>query len=266
MSRIDMSQSSSLTYLVCATPRSGSTLLCEALRHTGLAGKPDEYFGPMHVERWNKEWRTQSAGEYLERVRRQGCGANGVWGAKIMRLYWRNFVGQLGQADKERGGSPLVGGESLSQTESDLELLRRVFPRLHFVFITRRHKIRQAVSWLKFIQGMAWFWEKDKPQVLGRLEFRPEVIDGFLRQTALHESAWLEFFRRAGVQPHIVVYEDLAADYEQTAKGVLDYLGVEYPPALRFKKRRLRQQADTISDEWVERYLALNETSEFLAE
>ena len=31
-------------YLVCATPRSGSTLLCEALKGTGVAGRPEEYF------------------------------------------------------------------------------------------------------------------------------------------------------------------------------------------------------------------------------
>ncbi|TFG73034.1 MAG: hypothetical protein E4H27_01520 [Anaerolineales bacterium] len=29
---------------MCATPRSGSSLLCESLRNTGLAGKPDPYF------------------------------------------------------------------------------------------------------------------------------------------------------------------------------------------------------------------------------
>src|SRR5919197_6386428 len=33
-----------LCYLVCATPRSGSTLLCQLLERTGVAGRPDEYF------------------------------------------------------------------------------------------------------------------------------------------------------------------------------------------------------------------------------
>jgi LPS sulfotransferase NodH len=31
-------------FLVCATPRSGSTLVCQALRKSGVAGVPDEYF------------------------------------------------------------------------------------------------------------------------------------------------------------------------------------------------------------------------------
>src|SRR3954470_5825583 len=32
------------SYLVCATPRSGSTLLCHLLDQTGVAGHPEEYF------------------------------------------------------------------------------------------------------------------------------------------------------------------------------------------------------------------------------
>ncbi len=33
-----------LSYLVCATQRSGSTLLCELLKGTDVAGVPDEFF------------------------------------------------------------------------------------------------------------------------------------------------------------------------------------------------------------------------------
>ena len=32
------------SYIVCATPRSGSTLVCHALEETGVAGRPEEYF------------------------------------------------------------------------------------------------------------------------------------------------------------------------------------------------------------------------------
>src|SRR3954451_25387243 len=32
------------SYLVCATPRSGSTLVCHALGETGVAGRPEEDF------------------------------------------------------------------------------------------------------------------------------------------------------------------------------------------------------------------------------
>src|SRR3954453_19662507 len=32
------------SYLVCATPRSGSTLVCHALEETGIAGRPEGEF------------------------------------------------------------------------------------------------------------------------------------------------------------------------------------------------------------------------------
>ena len=32
------------SYLICTTPRSGSTFLSEALASTGVAGRPEEYF------------------------------------------------------------------------------------------------------------------------------------------------------------------------------------------------------------------------------
>ena len=32
------------SYLVCATPRSGSTMVCKALWETGVAGRPEEYY------------------------------------------------------------------------------------------------------------------------------------------------------------------------------------------------------------------------------
>src|SRR5919206_4337288 len=38
-----------LTYLVCATQRSGSTLLCKALSGTGVAGRPEEYFEALEA-------------------------------------------------------------------------------------------------------------------------------------------------------------------------------------------------------------------------
>ena len=238
-----------LSYMICATPRSGSTLLCEALRNTGLAGNPDEYFGPMHIKRWYEKWQPNSKEDYLQKVIAYGQSENGVWGGKVMRLYWQNLLDFLHNA--------------LNSAEmTDIEVLNMCFPDLRFIWITRRDKVRQAISWMKFIQGSAWYWESETPQVIEKLEFNPNVISDFIFQTSVHESAWLEFFRRMGLQPYIVVYEDFVDAYEDTAKGILQYLGVSYPENLVFNQRRIKKQADALTDEWVLKYLAIYRDTE----
>ena len=53
------------SYLVCATPRSGSTLVCHALEETGVAGRPEEYF-----EALRHSGRPRRPGGILRRRRR----------------------------------------------------------------------------------------------------------------------------------------------------------------------------------------------------
>ena len=43
-------------YLVCSTPRSGSSLLCDALALTGRMGAPIEYFNPDHRRALSERW------------------------------------------------------------------------------------------------------------------------------------------------------------------------------------------------------------------
>ncbi len=230
--------------MICATPRSGSTLLCEALRNTSLAGNPDEYLGPMHVERWDKEWKTKSKIEYLEKVIKQGKGENGVFGIKVMRGYWQNAIEFL---------------QSVSTLTdcSESDLLNQYFPNLRYIWITRRDKVRQAVSWLKFLQGNAWYWEDEEPQEIKNLEFKPGVMKEFIVQTASHETAWLEFFRKNEIHPYIVVYEDFVAAYEKTAKEIIEFLKIPHREEITFSKRKLKKQADALTEEWMQKYLEM---------
>jgi len=44
------------SYLICASQRSGSTLLATALASTGVAGRPEEYFLAIDEQK-TPEWR-----------------------------------------------------------------------------------------------------------------------------------------------------------------------------------------------------------------
>ena len=112
------------SYLVCATERSGSTLLCELLAATGVAGRPEEYFeflsatgrprqpreyfegvdDPAMLEllrrRSSRRCPPCRGSERLADARERGTTPNGVFAAKMMWAYLDDFLGRT--ASRER--------------------------------------------------------------------------------------------------------------------------------------------------------------------
>ena len=58
--------STCLSYLVCATPRSGSSFLCEVLSNTGVAGRPDDYF--WNPPFWFADWGVTDFSGFADRL------------------------------------------------------------------------------------------------------------------------------------------------------------------------------------------------------
>lgn len=235
------------SYFICGTPRSGSFLLCEALKNTRLAGMPEEYFWRGDEPAWRERWGVSTYAEYVAAAIRQGTTGNGVFGAKVMWGYWGDFTGKL---------CTVEGNESLPVPE----MLARTFPGLRYIHMTRRDRVRQSVSFSKAIQTGSWASYGEEPQEPQREpDFGFEQIDHLVREVDAHDAAWRGYFAEAGVEPLMVVYEDLVPAYEQTARRVLDYLGIAAPRNLKFGERRMTRQADGVSEEWVRRYCAMRQ-------
>jgi trehalose 2-sulfotransferase len=267
------------SYLVCATPRSGSTLLCEALENTGLAGHPKEYFEALketgmprrpkdyfktlnnkevleHLGEYSRLdddvehalfWDAATYPGYLARVLEEGTTPNGVFGAKVMWGYLGDFVSNL----------------RLISAYKDMDvptLFSTVFPNLQYIWVTRRDKVRQAVSLWKAIQTWTWRQEHHSGSAHGpvyqarELRFYFAAVDHLVQLIMAHEVAWLHYFEEAGIQPFTVVYEEFAANYEETAREILQCLHIPIPQHLVFGQRRMKQQANTLSEEWVREY------------
>ena len=56
------------------------------------------------------------------------------------------------------------------------------------------------------------------------------------------------------ITPFTVIYEDFVLHYEETALRILDWLNICYPENLVFGPRRLLKQADSVSENWVQKY------------
>ncbi len=210
------------SYWICCSARSGSSLLCQILAATGVAGNPDEYFFwdnmPCQAKPWGMaaRWGSTDFEAYVQRSFREGTTANGWFGVKMAPgLYLDTFLQEVrklpGHADPDLTAR---------------ELIDRFFPDLRFVFLTRRDKLRQAISWVKASEHDVWTSEQElKPRGMPRHDFAR--LDAQLTLLSLVESLWQDLFSAWGVRPLTLVYEDFQQDHRGTAARVLDYLGIE---------------------------------------
>lgn len=281
------------SYLVCATPRSGSTLVCHALGETGVAGRPEEYFEalrhsgrPRRPEEYflgvedqsirdhlgersigseqqprSPLWSRAAYDRYLEWAFEAGTTPNGIFGAKLMWGYFGEFVSLLRNVPAYRD-VPLA------------ELLPTVFPDLTFVRVVRASKVRQAVSLWKAVQTATWREDQasakaasvedgDAPPYRAfieehrpQLRFHYKAIDHLLAQLLIEEASWDAFFEHAGIKPVLVLYENFAADYETSTLRLLERLDLAPPEGFEFEPR-MKKQSDQINDDWTKRYSEL---------
>ncbi|HET9418395.1 MAG TPA: Stf0 family sulfotransferase [Chthoniobacterales bacterium] len=236
-------------YMLCAVARSGSNLLADGLVQVRRAGRPGQYFLPQNEVRTALDHGIDpnaSFASYIRALVSVAASANGVFGFKIMGWYLEKFVTRM----RETGA---FGGAELP----DVETLRSAFPRLQFVQILRRNKVRQAISKARALQTGLWKIQEGKTPVR-QAQFDPQLLARCISDIRREEEIWADFFARSGVTPFRVEYEELCRDYEPTIRGVLDFLKVRLPRRIKISSPVTVSQTDETSREWEERFLAMS--------
>ena len=242
MGRID-------SYLICSTPRAGSTLLCGLMASTKVAGRPESYFRKPDEQLWAGRWGSVRSSdgvfEYSEFVRgaiAAGRTDNGVFAARVMWGTLDHLVDRLGSVYPASAGG-------------DLDPLNLAFGHTGFIYLHRDDVLAQAVSWHRAEQSNVWHQtdqeESKQPEQEPRFDF--DQICKLVQTIEEHNSAWRAWFDSVGIQPHMVRYEDLDADPVGAACEILDFLGLELPPG-RLIKARHRRLADGLNAQWIDRY------------
>lgn len=230
------------------TPRTGSELLCSALELTGVCGRPQELFRQYGTSEYLRRYRVKNYSRWLERIYKMGSSTNGVFGVKVGM--YEPFFGEL----VTTVGKTLPPGRRPPTRHGVME---RVFPGLRYIWITRRNKVRQAVSWWKAIQTGVWHVSgRGGSKATRKPTYSFLSVDRLYQECVMREAGWQEYFSEAGIIPLTVVYEDFVASYKETVAAVLEHVGVTDVNGLNFRKRKWKKQADAISEEWVQRYRA----------
>ena len=186
---------------------------------------------------------------YLTLVYRLGSTPNGVFGAKI---HWNTLRWALAKFSE----MPRFAGLDRAA------ILRTAFPDLRVVDVTRRDRVRQAVSWARMAQDGMWVDPVGQPEPAwppptGPPRYDYELIAALEALIAESETGWRQLYDELGLTPCQVVYEELSSPdgYEQTIRGVLAHLGLaDYQGPI--PAPQTRRQSNDLNEAWVAAYLA----------
>ena len=254
-----------ISYLVCATQRSGSTLLCELLKGTEVAGVPDEFFEALRSTGLPRQPRQYfedpGLADIAERLAptdpgqpeqpgdfegwfayalRRGTSRNGVFGAKMMWNYFDDFRGRVMEL-------PGLGEVTFNQA------LESLFPQLRVIFVRRRDKVAQAVSLWKAIQTLQWRNSVEISSNDWPAQYDYRALKHLVDELHRWDARWEDWFHATGREPIRVIYEEFVNTRAATVGRVLDALGID-PREPAGHTGPMTRQADNLSQDWVARF------------
>ena len=207
-----------LSYTIWFSQRTGSSLLCQALESTGIAGTPREYFNcNPHLLADFHQTNYADLQAYLWKL---GTTANGVFA--INHSFYQPHFSQLIETLRK---FPACPPEETRQTK----IWEHIFPNHRHIFMTRRNKVRLAISWWRAIQSGEWHistGEHRKPVDLSNA-YSYDAINHLYNECSMREAGIQEFFAEGSIIPLNIFYEDFVQEYEKTIRTILDYLELD---------------------------------------
>ena len=239
--------------LICTHPRSGSTLLGEALHFAGGLGCPLEYFHVGFRPSFAQRWCAPDIGSYTKAVRRHRTDPGGVMSVK---LFWRDIEELAQEIDPVR--FPAAAFLTPHQMDEEIyrqlaALLTMLFPNMALVHLFRRDRVRQAVSAVVATSTGQWrdLQGAQNGPVAPLTAFDSEKIERMIGYSDHCNGHWRNLFNALGRAPHDITYEALVGDYAQSIASLLRALGSDAAPS----PARMHKQADVQSEAMVLRYL-----------
>ena len=136
-----------------------------------------------------------------------------------------------------------------------------------WIWLKRRDKAKQALSYMKAIESGQWHltihdsvedFEKDKTQIDIDMSYCRHVMLKFF----IIEDTWSNFFRVHGIEPHVLYYEDYIDEltWGSTVAGIFDFVGIPYELPLDVSSEHIRRSENVASSVYEE---LRNMTSDF---
>lgn len=218
--------------------------MCKAIESTGIAGVPREWFNyPPDLLTTFKKTNHAELQEYLYKL---GTTSNGIFA--INHSFYEPHFSQLTETLRK---FPACSPDETRRTV----IWEQVLPNHRHIFMTRRNKVRLAVSWWRAIQSEEWHISSSESRKEIDLadKYSFDAINHLYNECSMREAGIQEFFAEGGITPLNIFYEDFIQNYEETVRTILAYLRLDSGP-VSIAPPALTKLADPISEEWAQRF------------
>jgi trehalose 2-sulfotransferase len=236
-----------LSYTIWFSQRTGSTLLCKTLEETGIAGKPNEWLNIPDETDLLEYYGAKNYAELQQHLWELGSTSNHVFGMKFG--FYQPYFSKLVEIFSNFPDAPQA-------VSSPAKIWNHAFPNSRHIFMTRRNKVRLAVSWWKAIKTQGWHRGKDQSSNTSTdlaEAYSFDAIHHLFCESTMREAGIQEFFSEAGIVPFTIVYEDFISAYDKTVRNVLEFLELPSSSVDIVPPYYIRL-SDEISEQWAERF------------
>lgn len=191
-------------------------------------------------------WEDTCPFSFASRLLAHEATPNGAFGAKVMYPCLEAFL-----SDLKRHAQVSV--------ESEAQLMNQAFPGIRWIFIERRDRIRQAISFVKSTSTGIWHSVDGVQMRSGGVRYPKRNFGVTDIERALHQinglnESWDDFFSRNDLFPFRVHYEDLADDYASTVRKIIDFIGLENSQSITIRPARTEKLSDAATEMWVKKF------------
>lgn len=252
--------------VICATQRSGSTMLCKELEATAVLGRPKEvYINP-------KAQNAAEAQNFVDRIINQGQSENGLFAVKIMQDQWVKVDQVHGYLTPSPSAIHAFLHKLNFMADPSLQLdnFYTFYKGATWIFLRRKEHLYQAISQEMASQTRVCHVlnTDDETKLVGigkrgsialenaadynlKTQYNSKKLLERIQTIINQEAEWERFFRKYKIKPIELYYEEIVGN-KSYLKDIAKQVDVDLPESL--PTIPLVKVGNQLNDEWAERF------------
>lgn len=202
-------------------------MLGHALQKTECFGFPLEYAHPGNLTEWKRRFGTNDFHAVMQELQQRRTSPNGVFGIKIHYPHIKQFGG--------------------------FEKLKQAFPDAHYILLSRKDLLKQAVSLSVAHQTGVWITGQKPINEHPVYDF--EDINRCLRQTILHNASWRYTLAANGCNFIEMDFDHVRHHLAESIERIAQFVGVTVEPGQLPQQHATKKQGNDRNKEWTARFV-----------